>query len=76
MFSMRPAKVLHVLELARAIPWEAVERACGRLDLASAEHDVWRIAGYQDFEWILTTYIGWMERAAAMGRGLIVLASI
>jgi hypothetical protein len=47
-----------------------------RLDLDGAERDIWRISGFQDFRWILTTYIEWMERAAAMERGLIVLVSI
>jgi hypothetical protein len=74
MFSMRPAKVLHALEVAQAIPWRAVEEACERLDLGS-DH-ARSISGYHQFEWILTTYIGWMRRAAAAERGLIVLASI
>jgi len=76
MFSMRPAKVLHALEVAQAIPWQAVEEACERLDLGSDRDDPRSIGGYHQFEWILTTYIGWMQRAAAAERGLIVLASI
>jgi hypothetical protein len=30
MFAMRPAKVLHAIELARALPWNAIEDASGR----------------------------------------------
>jgi hypothetical protein len=76
MFAMRPAKVLHAIELAQALPWKAIEDACGRFDLTATQHDTWFISGFGDFEWILTTYIDWMKRAAAAGRGLIVLASI
>ncbi|MFG3342351.1 hypothetical protein [Glycomyces sp. NPDC048151] len=76
MFSMRPAKVVHALEVAEGIPWQAIEAACERLDLASGRNDVWTIGSYDEFAWILSTYIDWMKRAAEGGRGLIVLASI
>jgi hypothetical protein len=76
MFAMRPSKVPLALEFAEAIPWEAVEAACGRLDLTAAREDVWRISGFDDFSWILTTYINWIKRAAATGRGLIVIVDM
>lgn len=76
MFSMRPAKVVHALELAQGIPWPVIEAACERLDLGSGRIDVGTISSYDQFVWILTTYIEWMKRAASAGRGLIVLASI
>lgn len=76
LFAMRPAKVLDALALAERLPWRAIEAACGRVDLSDAAGDIWRIEGYGDFEWILTTYIDWMKEAAAAGRGLVVLVSI